>query len=112
MTSRADIATAASSVTGVSVTPYYRQSTKPGDGFVSLIGLDPDAAGIGYMERWAVTVVLSQDIPTAEKWIESNVDSLLAALEQQLVVTAVVPTTLSFDTAQVPGLSIEGSKGH
>lgn len=112
MTTRDDIAAAASTVTGVNVSAYYRQSTKPGDGWVSLTALERDASGLGYMERWSVSVCLSQDIAAAEKWIEDNTDDLIAALSDQLVITAALPSTLVLDTASVPGLVIEGSRGH
>lgn len=116
MTARAELAAAANSVTvddvALNVEPYYFQTTKVGDGWVALVGLDRDDSGLGYMERWQVTVVLHQDVATAEKWIEANADALVDALEDRLVVTTVVPVQLTMDAGRIPGLVIEGSRPH
>lgn len=112
MSAREDIAAAASAVDGVKVTPFYRQTTKVGDGWVALQRLDRDDSGLGFMESWAVMVVLHQDIVTAEKWIESHADALTDALADELVVTAVIPERLVIDTGTVPGLTVEGVRPH
>lgn len=116
MTARDDLVAAANSVTvggaALNVRPFYVQTTKVGDGWVALARLERDATGLGYMERWQVTVVLHQDVATAEQWVQDNVDQLLDKLEDQLVVTAVVPVQLTMDAGQVPGLVVEGSRPH
>lgn len=108
MSARADIAAAASTVTGVNVAPYYRQTTKVGDGWVGLQRLDRDDSGFGFMESWAVMVVLSQDIKAAEEWIEAHADALADALAAELIVTALIPERLVLDTGTIPGLTVEG----
>jgi hypothetical protein len=110
MATRNELAAYASAVDGCNVTPYMRQATRPGEGWVSLQRSDRDDSGFGFMDRWAVTVVLPQDLASAEKWIDANADALAAALAQGMVVTALVPATLVLDAGNVPGLVIEGSR--
>lgn len=110
MGTRNELAAVASAVEGLNVTPYMRQSTRPGDGWVSLQRSDRDDSGFGFMDRWAVTVVLPQDLVAAEKWIDTNADALANALAKEMVVTAMVPATLVLDLGNVPGLVIEGSR--
>lgn len=112
MGTRQDIATAANTVAGINVSAFYRQTSKVGDGWVALVGLDRDDTGFGFMERWEVQVVLHQDIATAQAWIEANTDALITALAPQLVITGLVPSTLALETGAVPGLVIEGARAH
>jgi len=112
MTARQDLAAAASSVAGVKVGPYYRQTTKTGDGWVELQRSDRDDTGFGFMDRWAVKVITPQDLRAAEEWIESKREALTAALAPHMVVTALVPAVLVIDQGSVPGLVIEGSRAH
>lgn len=112
MSTRDDIAAAASTVDGVKVAPYYRQSAKVGDGWVVLQRLDRDDSGLGFMESWAVMVTLAQDVKTAEKWIETRAAALAAALETELHVMALIPATLTTTKGTVPGLVIEGIRAH
>lgn len=113
MTVRADLAAAANGAgMGLNVAQFYRQTAKVMDGWVSLVGMDRDDTGFGFMDRWQVTVVLHQDVKAAELWIEANVDALLAALAPQLIVTTVVPAQLTLDLGRVPGLVVEGVRAH
>lgn len=115
-TAREALAAAANTVqvggVALNVQPFYRQSAKPGDGWVALVGLTRDDSGFGFMERWQVNVALHQDVATAERWIEDNVDQLLEALGPELIVTDVVPSQLVMDQGKVPGLVIEGTRPH
>lgn len=105
---RNEIAAAASLVDGVTVKPYYRQTAKPGDGWVSLQRLDRDDSGLGFMALWAVMVVLPQDLKAAEVWIDDHADAIAEALGHALVVSAVVPSSLTWGGNPVPGLVFEG----
>ena len=110
---RTALADAANAVLGERrCTPYYRQSTRTGDAWVSLARHDRDDTGFGYMAAWEVRVVLHQDLAQAEKWVDEHVDDLVDALEQYLVVTAVVMVTLVTDTGNVPGVVVEGVRSH
>lgn len=108
---REEIAQAASLVDGVNVKPYFRQTTKSGDGWVSLQRSDRDESGFGWMDRWAVTIVLPQDVRSAEDWMDDHLDPLANALKDYLIVTAFVPSTLRMDSGEVNGLVIEGTRG-
>lgn len=108
---RTFIATAASTVEGVSCTPYFRQSTKSGDAMVRLDRKVRDASGFGFIATWQVVVILHQDLATAEKWIDANAALLAEALSEELVVTSITPQQLALDTGTVPVLFIEGTRG-
>lgn len=106
------IAEAATTVDGIDVTPYYGTATAPGHGWVSLTRRDRDDTGLGYLNRWTVTVVCPQDLHAAELWIDNHADQLVDALSTELIVTAVVPATLVMDQGNIPGLVIEGTRAH
>ncbi|MFT4010871.1 MAG: hypothetical protein QM655_12615 [Nocardioidaceae bacterium] len=96
---REALAAAASSLDGVTCTPYYRQSTKTGDAWVHLASRAPGSTGFGYVDTWQVVVVLPQDLVAAEKWLDVRLSELLAALEPELVITTVTPTELALPSA-------------
>lgn len=112
MSVREEIAAAASLIEGVNVTPYYRQSLKPGDGFVRLGQRGRDGSGIGFIDTWELWLAVSQDIPGAEQWLEANLDDLLVSLGSAMYVTTVTPTELVIGTggATVPGLIVAGTR--
>jgi hypothetical protein len=105
---RQDIASAASSLTGVSVEPYVRRTLTPGDGYVQFLGMEIDDTGLGFMERWVVIITISQDDLAAQMWIEENSDALIDALSPHLIVTSVVP----WDVSGINAVHIAGSRGH
>lgn len=110
---REALSTAANTVDGVSVAPYFRTSIKPGDGFVQMNRLDRDESGLAYMARWSVLIVLPQNLAVAQKWLEERTDALLSALQTELVVTSVIPSQLVIDTGtEVPGVVFEGSRAY
>ena len=108
---RAEIAGAASQVDGVKVGAYFRQTTKSGDGWVSLVRSDRDESGFGWMDRWAVTIVLPQATKAAEDWMDAHIEPLAAALSDFLIVTAFIPSTLRMDSGDVNALVVEGTRG-
>ena len=112
MSVRDDIAAAANTCAAVKVSPTYTQTTRPGDGWVSLAGIDRDDTGFGFMDRWEVTVVLPSDIAGAETWMQTNIDALLTALAAQLIVTSATPSTLLLETGSIPGLVVAGTRAH
>jgi hypothetical protein len=107
---RAAIATAASTVEGVNCTPYFRQSTKPGDGMVRFDRRVRDSSGFGWIVTWQVVVFLSQDLATAEKWMDAHVPGITEAVEEELVITQVTPEQLALDTGTVPVVVISGTR--
>jgi len=110
---RTALATAANEVLGAKrCAPYYRSSKRPGDAWVSFARRDRDDTGFGFMAAWEVRVALSQDLATAEKWVDEHSDALAEAIAEQLIITAVVMVTLVTDTGNVPGLVVEGVRPH
>ena len=111
MSARADIA-AAASLPGVSkVSEYYRQSLKPGDGFVRLAQRERDSSGFGWMDKWEVWLSIPADFVAAEKWLDQNLDALTDALNSVVVVTTVTPSELVLGSSTVNGVIFAGSLG-
>lgn len=107
---RAEIATAASVLDGVKVSPNYRQRVKPRDGFVKWAGRVRDDSGLGWIDTWQVWIVLAQDVETAERWLAEHLDQLVANLDEALVVTAATPAELLLGDKPTNGLIIEGTR--
>lgn len=106
---RAAIAAAASTVEPVKCTPYFRQTTKPGDGMVRLERQERDDSGLGFLATWQVLIVLPQDVATAEKWLDTNAPALVDALSEVLIVTTVEPRELAPETGgRIPVVVITG----
>ena len=112
MGAREDIAAAASGVDGVECSEFYSGATKPGSAWVERArttydpGLHPS---YGAKPFWRVRVVMPQDIPKAERWIEDNQDTLVAALHEAMAVTTATPETLTLaDNQSMKVLTIDG----
>lgn len=110
MSTRTDIATAASAVDGVNVTPDYRQTLKVGEGFVKWSGRVVDDSRLGWIDTWQVWLGLPQDRAAGEAWITEHLDALLDALDVELVVTAALAADLVIGTTKTNGLIIEGTR--
>lgn len=105
------LAAAASTVEGISVTPWFRQTTKAGQGMVRLDRRIRDESGLPYFNNvWQVLIVLPQDIAAAEKYLEQKLDALLEALSEQMAVSTATPQQLAIDTGTVPVVVIEGTR--
>lgn len=106
---REALATAADTVLGTDhCAPYYRQSAKPGDAWVTWPRMDRDDTGLGFMEAWEVRVVCTQNLADAEQWADENTAALVEALSQHLTITAAYMATLVMDAGTYPGLVVEG----
>lgn len=107
--SREDIA-AAATVTGLTrVTPSYRQSLKPGDGFVRLARRNRAENGFGFISTWEVWIALPGSWDAAERWLEQHLDGLITAIDHAMVVSAATPSELVLGSATVNGVIITGS---
>jgi hypothetical protein len=104
---RRAIADAASSVTGIDVSPYFRQTTKAGSGMVRLDRTEYPNKLAGVV-TWQVIVLLPQDIATAEKWLDANGSALREAVGTELQVRSLTPQQLAIDTGTVPCVVLEG----
>lgn len=109
MSTRESLASAASIAGKTNVTPYYRQSLRAGDGFVRLAQRVRDTSGFGFMDHWEVWIALPSEAAAGEKWLETNIDALIAAIAPVMVVTSVQPAQLGMDPNTVNGVIIAGS---
>lgn len=109
MTAREDIAAAATGTDLVNVTAHYRQSLKPFDGFVRWGGQVQGSERLGYVDTWEVWLALPQDVVAAERWLEANLSTLVAAIDSEVIVTSADPAELVLGSTAVNGLIIRGS---
>jgi hypothetical protein len=107
---REALADAINEVPGFNCSPWFRQTTKPGDAVVQWGGARRPDNGFGYINRWEVVVILPQDIAASEKYVAENLPSLLEAASTQMVITNVTPNQLALDTGVVPCVVIEGNR--
>lgn len=108
---RQAIAAAASTVEGIHCSPYFRQSLAVGQGSVRLNLANRSANGIGFVNTWQVWVALSQDVATAERWLDEHLDELATALDAELIVTTITPAELAFaGGGSINGVIVEGAR--
>ena len=110
MSTRTEIAAAASAVAGLNVSPYFRQSLKSGDGFVRLASRVRGDNGFGWIDTWEVWVALPSNVPDAEKWLETHLEDLMDSLDTELVVTSAAPAELALPSTNVNGLIVAGTR--
>lgn len=109
MSVREDIAAAASAVEGVDVSPYFRQTTRIGQGLVRLDRTDyPNP--LGGIDTWQVVIFLPSDLTAAEKWLESKRGALRDQLGAVMIVRRITPGQLALDSGTVPVVFIEGQR--
>lgn len=107
---RQAIADAASTVDGITCSPNFVQSTRPGDAMVRFDhGEFPNP--FAQVSTWQVAVVLPQDYAAAEQFIDERVSDLCVALAGEMTITRVTPAQLALSDATVPVVFIEGVRG-
>lgn len=113
MTARAALATAASSVEGIKVAEYYRQTTKVGDGWIDDGPITPAENGFGWLATWRVRVVTPQDNAASQAYLEDHAQELVDALERHLTITVVQRELGVFEAGGpiVPVITITGVRG-
>lgn len=105
---RTALATAASTVDGIKCHPYFVQSLKTGQAVVRLERITYDKFRDG-VTRWNVVVMLPQDQAQAEKYIDTHLDALVDALDDQWQVVDAQPQSLNIPSVGVvPVLIIAG----
>lgn len=106
---RTALATAASTVAGVTCTPYYRQSLRAGDAAVRLDRRGRDDNGY-WLDTWQVWVALHQDAASAEKWLDAHLDDLASALSAEMTITTIMPADIALATGggSINGVIVEG----
>jgi hypothetical protein len=104
---RAAIAAAISTVDGL--TGYVKRPTamKPGDGWPQWRGA-ARADGFGFLETWAVLVVLPDNETTADEWADSHGYALATALEPVMFVESIAPATIPASGNDIYALMITG----
>lgn len=110
MTARDTIAAAMNTTALVNVTPRYRQSLKPFDGFVKFNQLLPASNRFGYMTSWQVWLAIPQDMTAAETWVEAHLTALTDAFNAVCLVSSVTPADLVLGDQAVNGLIFEGTR--
>lgn len=109
MSTRADIASAANTVEGITAHEYVVGDTDPGTVYPRLDRLEyPNP--FGAVAHWNVVLVLPQDYAEAEKYVEGMLPPLKAALDPHIVITAVELQRLQLDGAGV--LPVAFLNGH
>jgi hypothetical protein len=104
------LVTAANAVEGVSVSPYYRQGGRTGDGNVVLsrVTYPNPFGGIGW---WEVHVLLPVDVESAQKRAETLIPALVDALSNEMAVDEITFATTSQDNRSgQPTLVIAGHR--
>jgi len=97
---RKAIADQASTVDGVTCHPYFVQALDSGSAMVRLDRIEyPNP--FGGVCHWNVVVMLPKDQAAAEKYIDTTVPLIRAAVESELVVTQVQPQRL-----EIPGVGV------
>lgn len=112
MTTRTEIAVAASLAGVTNVTPTYRQSLKPGDGFVELLSRARGDNGFGWVDTWGVWIALAQDVKAAEEWLEQHLTVLMESIDasRALDVTTAAPANRVLGGQVSNGVSITGTR--
>lgn len=106
---RAEIATAASTVDDVNVTPYFRQVTKAGQGFVKLERVEyPNK--FGGVATLSVFVILPDGLAAAERRAEELEPLLYNALRPAWVLDSAQLADLQTDTGSLPVLQFTGHR--
>lgn len=109
MSTRSELAAAASTVEGITGHEYVVGDTDPGTVYPRLDRIEyPNP--FGGIAHWNVVLVLPQDYAAAEQYVEQKLPFLKAALDPHLAITAVVLQRLQLDGAGV--LPVAFINGH
>jgi hypothetical protein len=109
MSTRTDLAQAATLDGVTNVTPLYRQSLRPGDGFVRLGQRRRAANGFGYIQDWEVWIAVPDDLAAAETWLDTHLAAITETVDAVIVVTTVTPSQLVLGSATANGIVLAGS---
>ncbi|HET6874649.1 MAG TPA: hypothetical protein VFH70_07715 [Acidimicrobiales bacterium] len=112
MSARDELATAATATGLVNIGPHYRQTLRPGEGFVRWAQRVRPGNGLGWIDTWEVWVALSQDNETAERWLDTNLAAVVAAVETEATVTGVSANVLGLGGSNnTNGIIITAARG-
>ena len=105
---RTELAQAVNGTAGIKCSTHYRQSLKAGDAFVRFASRGRDGSTLGYADTWQVWVALSQDVTTAERWLDEHLDEVCEALTPVLNLNTTTPAELALGGNTVSGVIFEG----
>lgn len=100
MTTRADIAAALSTITGVSGSEYRPSVLGSGVAWAQMAAWDRDA-GQAFIRTWNIFIVLPADERQAAQWLDANLDAVADALRADVFVDRVEPVTLPADSGSL-----------
>lgn len=111
MSDRQEIADAFNTVEGINVYPGFRESTKVGDGWMTLRLLEP--TDFGFTQTWAVAIVIPQQEVAAEKWMDANLVSIVRAVRRQLDVSQIQPAEMQVQATggSIRVIVVTGTRG-
>ena len=107
---REAIADAASTVPGITATPYFVPSTNPGTAYVRLDHVEyPNR--FGGVAFWDLVVILPQDYAAAERYVEEKVPAIREAIQEHLAIDRVTPQQLQISgVGTLPAVFINGHR--
>lgn len=108
---REAIASAASGVEGVSVSPYYRQQLRAGTGSVRFVRVRKPDNGFGWLYEWSVSIATSANAKTHEVWMENHLEEVCEALGRELDIQSASDAELVYEGASIFGVVIAGTRG-
>lgn len=107
---RVSLADALSTIDGVKVSPIYRQVSRPGEGVVRFDGAIRDVTGFGWIVTLQALILVPQEVPRAEAWIDTTLEPLVSAAATEILVTSADPVQLQLDAGLLPALQIIGTR--
>lgn len=106
---RQELAEAASSVEGLTGSPYFVQTTTPGTVLVRLDRIDfPN--NFGGVAFWSLVLIGPQDIAASETYFAEKVPALREALAPHLAVTAMTPELIDLGLGPSPCAVLTGHR--
>lgn len=109
---RQAIATAVSTVEGVTCTPYHREVTKAGESWVRLDRIAVDDSRFGSISTWQVVVLLPQNLVQAETQIDELGQALIEATEDVWAFQSLTPGQIPIANTTVPCVVLEGARAN
>lgn len=106
-TTRAAIAAALSTVSGVTGYPRRPGTFKPGDGWPQWAGSERDG-GRGFAESWHVLIVLPAAETDADRFADTHQAALVTALEPVMFIDSFAPANFAGDGGDILALLING----
>lgn len=107
---RLALAESFSGIPGIYVTPHYRQTLSPAEGFVRFVASRRDASGFGRMATWQVWIAAEQDVERAAQWLDERTGLFAEAFAEApgCVFTELTVAEMVLGQLTTNGIVIEG----